>query len=208
MRDSPGIRTDPAIAEDDRGKATRLALLEATLAQLTERGVLTGLKLREVAEAVGVTSPNIYHHFESRQRLLREALNHQIDQLTAPIDMAVQGSFVEWRTAIFDLITSNRPLRLTALLALDDDPDYEPLELWPLAQEHYQRLTDEGELSDDFDTLAAHVLSLTMAMGLSIYGRAIARQVGIPEAELLARTRTMFVALMESLVDSVDDQDA
>ena len=208
MRDSPGISTNPAPTTDDRGKATRLALMEATLAQLTERGVLTGLKLREVAEAVGVTSPNIYHHFESRQRLLREALTHQIDLLTAPIGMAVQGSFVEWRTAIFDLIASNRPLRMTALLALDDDPDYEPLELWPLAQEHYQRLIDEGELPDDFDVLAAHVLSLTMAMGLSIYGGAVARQVGISEVELVARTRTMFVALMESLVNSLDEPDA
>lgn len=178
--------------------------MEATLSQLGDGGVLTGLSLREVAEAAGVTPPNIYHHFGSRRRLLRAALNHQLDQLTVPIEVAVHASFVEWRTLIFDLITSNPSLRMTALLALDDDADYEPLELWSLAEEHYQRLADEGGIPDDLDVLAAHVLSLTMAMGIAIYGSAVARQVGISEDELHQRTRAMYVELMESLVDRPD----
>jgi len=181
------------------GRATRVALMEATLEYLGERGVLGGFNMREVADAVGVTSANIYHHFGSRQGLLRNALAYQIDKLTDEIDVAVTGGYVEWRTAIFDLIQDHRPLRNTALLALDDDLAYEPLALWDLATEHYERLIDEHDLDEDFDYLAAHVLTLTMSMGVAIYGDAVARQMGIDRDELVERTRAMFVDVVEGL---------
>ncbi len=173
--------------------------MEATLEYLGERGVLGGFNMREVADAVGVTSANIYHHFGSRQGLLRSALTYQIDQLTDEIDVAVTGGYVEWRTAIFDLIQDHRPLRNTALLALDDDLAYEPLALWDLATEHYERLIDVHELDEDFDYLAAHALTLSMSMGMAIYGDAIARQMNIGREELLERARTMFVEMVKDL---------
>ena len=49
--------------------------MDAALDLLTERGVLAGLNLREVADRVGVTPANIYHLFGSRQGLLRAALD-------------------------------------------------------------------------------------------------------------------------------------
>lgn len=174
--------------------------MHAALAQLANRGVLAGLNMREVADDVGVTPANIYHHYGSRRGLLRAALAHRVGQLTSTIDVAVKGSFVQWRTGIFDLILDNPSLRSTALLALDDDPDYEPLELWDLAQEHYARLIEEGELPADFDVLSVHLLTLTMAMGVAIYGDAVSSQVGISREELNGRARTMFVTMLERLV--------
>jgi len=182
--------------------------MEAALAHIAERGVLAGLNMREVADAVGVTPANIYHHFGSRQGLLRAALTHQIEQLTAPIDAAVTEPYAEWRTAIFDLIQENPPLRNTALLALDDDPAYEALVLWELAAEHYQRLIDEGDLPEGFDYLAAHVLTLSMSMGVAIYGAAVSRQMGLTPSEVVERTRALFVEVVKGLSSGRDEPPA
>jgi len=190
------------------GRVTRVALMEAALAHIAKRGVLAGLNMREVANDVGVTPANIYHHFGSRQELLRAALTHQIDKLTAPIDSAVTAPYAEWRTAIFDLVQDNPPLRTTALLALDGDPSYEPLPLWELAVEHYERLIAEGDLPEGFDYFAAHVLTLSMSMGVAIYSDAIAHQAGIDPDEVVERTRAMFVQVVEGLSSRHDEPDA
>ena len=55
--------------------------MDAALDLLTERGVLAGLNLREVADRVGVTPANIYHLFGSRQGLLRAALTRDLAQM-------------------------------------------------------------------------------------------------------------------------------
>jgi AcrR family transcriptional regulator len=52
----PPAPPDPPPAD----ASTREALLDAALAQLRTKGVLAGLNLREVADAVGVTPANIY----------------------------------------------------------------------------------------------------------------------------------------------------
>jgi len=188
------------------GRVTRAALMEAALAHIADRGVLAGLNMREVANDVGVTPANIYHHFGSRQELLRAALTHQIEKLTEPIDLAVTAPYAEWRTAIFDLIQDNPPLRSTALLALDGDPSYEPLPLWELAVEHYERLIAEGDLPEGFDYFAAHVLTLSMSMGVAIYSDAVAHQAGIDREEVIERARTMFVKVVEGLSSSRHDE--
>jgi len=188
------------------GRVTRAALMEAALAHIADRGVLAGLNMREVANDVGVTPANIYHHFGSRQELLRAALTHQIEKLTEPIDSAVTAPYAEWRTAIFDLIQDNPPLRSTALLALDGDPSYEPLPLWELAVEHYERLIAEGDLPEGFDYFAAHVLTLSMSMGVAIYSDAVAHQAGIDREEVIERARTMFVKVVEGLSSSRHDE--
>ncbi len=186
--------------DDGAGRSTREALMEAALDHVQEHGVLAGLNLREVADAVGVTPANIYHYFGSRQGLLRAALNHEVQQLLGRIDVAVTGPYVDWRVGIFDLALDHPSFRTTALLALDGDPDYEPFALYDLAQEHYQRLIDEGGLPEDFDVVAGHLLSLSMAVGVAIYGDAVARQVGIDPVELRARARALFVTLTAALV--------
>lgn len=196
MPDAP----EPKGSSERHEHPTRIALMRAALDRLEGDGVLSGLKMREVAEVVGVTPANIYHHFDTKQGLLRAALHHEVEARTAEIDAAVHSAFVDWRTEIFDMVTTATSLRMTALLALDGDPAYEPLELWPLAQEHYGRLVEEGELPEDLDVVATHVLTLSVAMGVAIYGAAVAQQVGVTEDELRQRVRALFTRLLESMV--------
>ena len=125
-------------SEDAPTPSTRDALMDAALDLLTERGVLAGLNLREVADRVGVTPANIYHLFGSRQGLLRAALTRELAQMRTALAEAGPLPFVARRVRMFDVIGSRPRLALTALLALDDDPDYKPLPFIEATRAQYQ----------------------------------------------------------------------
>jgi AcrR family transcriptional regulator len=178
---------------------TRDALMDAALDQLTDKGVLAGLNLREVADAVGVTPANIYYYFGSRQGLLRAALSRETQALRGPIATASTGGFVDRRTAMFDAIGDLPKLVLTALLALDADPDYEPLPFLDATRDYYQGLIETGELPADLDIEAVHLIGLATSIGVAIYAEAAARQLDTSVDDLRARTRTVFEQMMRSL---------
>ena len=181
--------------------STRDALMDAALEQLQTKGVLAGLNLREVADAVGITPANIYYYFGSRQGLLRAALARETQRLAAPIAAASSGGFVERRLAMFDAIGSLHSLALTALLALDGDPDYEPLPFLEPTLAYYQSLIDAGELPADLDVEAIHLIGLATSIGSAIYAEAAARQLGTTPAELRERTRAVFEQMLRALTD-------
>ena len=178
---------------------TRDALMDAALEQLADKGVLAGLNLREVADAVGVTPANIYYYFGSRQGLLRAALARETALLGAPIAAASDGGFVERRTAMFDAIGAIPSLPLTALLALDGDPDYEPLPFIDATRAYYAGLIEAGDLPADLDVEAVHLIGLATSIGIAIYADAAARQLETPVDDLRARTRDIFERMMRSL---------
>lgn len=178
---------------------TRDALMDAALAQLADKGVLAGLNLREVADAVGVTPANIYYYFGSRQGLLRAALARETDRLKGPIASTSDGGFVDRRTAMFDAIGAIGSLPLTALLALDGDPDYEPLPFLEATRQYYQGLIDAGELPADLDIEAVHLIGLATSIGTAIYIEATARQLDTSVDDLHARTRAVFEQMMAAL---------
>lgn len=179
----------------NRGSA-RDALLDAAVAQLQQKGALAGLNLREVADAAGVTPANIYHLFGSRQGLLREALRREADGLLAPLAIAAEMDFVGRRLHMFDAILDNPVLRLTALLALDGDPEYEPLPFLDATREHYRRLVEDGTLPGDLDIEALHLLAVASSIAAAIYLEPAARQLDVPPDELRERIRTAFGRLL------------
>jgi AcrR family transcriptional regulator len=181
-------------------RSTREALMDAALEQLQTNGVLAGLNLSEVAEAVGVKPPNIYYYFGSRHGLLRAALARAAARLAAPLAEVSGMGFVERRTALFDAIGEIDFLPMTALLALDDDPEYQPLPFLDATRDYYQSLIDHGELPADIDIEAVHLVSLATSIGVAIYADVAARQVGVEPDVLRARARAVFETLMRSLV--------
>ncbi len=64
-------------------------LLRAALDQMTERGY-EGTSVRSIAQAVGVTVPALYYHFENKQALLVALLDHAMDILLTHVDAAVE----------------------------------------------------------------------------------------------------------------------
>jgi len=197
-------RRDPAPGE----RSTPDALMDAALDQLASKGVLAGLNLREVADAVGVTAPNIYYWFGSRQDLLRAALARETRRLEEPLAETGAEGFVARRLRMFDAIADTRPLTLTALLALDGDPDYRPLPYLDATLDRYRALVAEGELPADLDVEAAHLVSLATSIGVAIYADAVARQLGVAPGEVHERARAVFARMLEALVVAGADDEA
>jgi AcrR family transcriptional regulator len=82
---TPGRRTSrrrpsPAPADrtqrQPRGAARREAILDAAIDVLARKG-LRGVRLTDVAEAAGVTHPNVAYYFGSKERLLQEAVRER-----------------------------------------------------------------------------------------------------------------------------------
>jgi AcrR family transcriptional regulator len=179
--------------------STRDALMDAALDQLETKGVLAGLNLREVADAVGVTPANIYYHFGSREGLLRAALEREAQQLQRPLAAAAADGFVERRLAMFDAIGDIPTLALTALLAIDDDKGYEPLPFLDATRERYRELVDAGQLPADLDIDAAHLVGLATSIGVAIYADAVARQLDTTPEALRSRARRIFEQMMHAV---------
>jgi AcrR family transcriptional regulator len=184
------------------GPSTRDALMDAALAQLAGKGVLAGLNLREVADAVGVTPANIYHYFGSRQGLLRAALQRATAQLAAPMAASASAAFVERRLAMFDVISRTPELVYTALLAIDRDPSFELMPFLEATRASYRRQMDEGAIPADLDIEAAHLTSLAISIGFGIYSEVAARQLGVTVDELHARMRAAFERMLRGLVEA------
>jgi AcrR family transcriptional regulator len=195
---SVGTKTE----RDDR--SARDALLDATLQHLHTQGVLAGLNLRAVAETAGVTPANIYHYFGSRRGLLRAAIGREAEKLEQPLSEVSDAGFLARRTRMFDAILANPTLTLTSLLAIDGDPDYEPLPFLDATRAHYQALVARGDLRGDVDVEAAHLLALAMSIGVAIYAEAAARQMGTTTEDVHARTRAVFASMLEALVGGAE----
>lgn len=186
------------------GEDTRNALMDAAVEALTERGVLAGLNLREIADAVGVTPANIYHLFGSRQGLLRAALQRETNGLVEDIDEAKKLTFVNRRLHMFDAITANPRLALTALLAIDQDPEYRPLPFLDETRVDYEEGLAGGDIPEGIDIEAVHLLSLTVAIGMAVYGQSAARQIGVDVQELRRRMRSTFEDALCAMVNGSD----
>jgi AcrR family transcriptional regulator len=191
---------DPPAGPAER--STREALMDAALDLLEERGVLAGLNLREVAERVGVTPANIYHLFGSRQGLLRAALSRETDYLASAMTEIATLPYVERRTRMFDVIGERPRLALTALLALDGDPDYRPFPFLDATRARYRTQADAGEISPDLDAEAVHVFGLATSIAVAIYGDAAARQLGVTTKELRDRIRAILERVLDALVSA------
>jgi len=173
--------------------------MDAALAQLEQKGVLAGLNLREVADAVGITPANIYYYFGSRQGLLRAALARETHQLADPVKQAAELDFVGRRLLMFDAIGEHPALALTALLALDGGPDYRPLPFLEETRTYYAGLVEAGELPADLDVDAVHLLGLAVSIGVAIYAESAGRQLGTSVDDIRSRTKAVFEQMLAAV---------
>lgn len=179
--------------------------MDAALAQLRERGVLAGLNLREIADAVGVTPANIYYYFGDRQGLLRAAIGREVERLAEPMASLDDADLAQRRGLMFDAILELPMLPMSALLALDGDPDYEPLPFLDSTRDHHDREVASGGVSADVDLEAVHLVSLATSIGVAIYAEAVARQIGVERSELVARARAVLVQMIDAAVRPAEE---
>ena len=138
-------------------------LAAAVVDLIEEQGILAGVNLRALAERAGVHRGLVYHYFGSRRELLLAALRMHLPS-SSPItsDAGVPGDRL-YAAGVRD----NKPVRLMALLALDGDDSYEPLDKFGA----YKKPTTR-------DMAAA-----CLALGHALYRQPFASEMGIPQKQ-------------------------
>ena len=73
-----------------RDRATESLVREAALTLFAQRGY-HGTALRDIAGEVGIRTPSLYNHIESKQELLRGIVLSSTEQVWADFEAAVEG---------------------------------------------------------------------------------------------------------------------
>lgn len=157
--------------------STKELLENASLAMLNANGVLAGLNLREVAERAGVNRGLVYHHFGSRDQLLRSALKRdlrdRLNQVTEGLSLPFNARV---RQMMRTMIRHEPALRLALLLLLDGK---ERVKLAPLKDQWLRSFAQdvEGrELPADLDQEAFLVLVSALSYGYAVMRKSFAEE--------------------------------
>lgn len=111
----------------------RMALLDCAQKIALERG-LAGLTIQAVADAAGITKGGLFHHFSSRQALLKGMYEDIAGKLDLKVDQIIAADKNEWgcftRAYLGALLSPESlkrksPMALLAI-ALIDEPQLDP----------------------------------------------------------------------------------
>lgn len=184
----------------DRAR-TEADLLAAARRLIRRDGVLSGLNLNEVADEAGVNRGQIYQIYGSRKALLRAALAEALGRLAARRPNHWERDFAERRRAMMRLgIDEEASLHMLTLLVLDGDEDAHPMPAFELTKAALARDKETGALPADADGEALHVLTSAACAGYVIFRRALARDTGIPLAELDRRVFAAYDQMVDRIV--------
>jgi AcrR family transcriptional regulator len=81
----------PRRSQENRSRATRVALIEAAHRLFTERGY-ADVSAEEIVSAAGVTRGALYHHFEDKRDLFRATFEEVERNLTEEIALAIHNA--------------------------------------------------------------------------------------------------------------------
>jgi AcrR family transcriptional regulator len=88
LTDVPSTAAGPVAGTGDDGPRRRYdtaSLLDVAVQLFTERGY-DGTSMGDLAQASGLSKSSLYHHFSSREQLLRAALDRAVEPLFAVVD--------------------------------------------------------------------------------------------------------------------------
>jgi AcrR family transcriptional regulator len=87
LTDVPSTAPGPDAGADDghRRRYDTASLLDVAVRLFTERGY-DGTSMGDLAQASGLSKSSLYHHFSSREQLLRAALDRAVEPLFAVMD--------------------------------------------------------------------------------------------------------------------------
>ena len=186
-----------------RGRAeTEQKLIEVALNLIRQRGVLSGLNLKEVAEAAGVNRGNIYHYFGSRQELLRSAITRQFAAIIDSIKEAGPTTgFISRRVRNFlkhnqDNVSDSQ---LRALLVLDGDPNVDPIPMYEAHLSQLRKDVIDGAIDKRHDLDALQVALSAFGRGYRIFRLPYAKRVGVTPEELDQRVSRILASWLEAM---------
>ena len=196
------LRTEKA------AKDSSVTLLEqAALDQIEENGVLAGLNLREVAESAGVNRALVYHHFGSREELLRSALTRdlkeRLDQITQGLSLPFNPRV---RQMLRTMVQHQPALRLAMLLMLDGK---EPVRLAPLKDawlETFKEDQTQRNVDDSLDLEAFLVMISALSYGYALMRESFADEFDIDPVNLDWRLESVLEQLLSKFETGEKDQ--
>jgi AcrR family transcriptional regulator len=129
-------------------KTRREQIIDVTLDLVAEHGV-RDTTLSRIAAGVGITTPGLYAHFESRKEILLAALDDLFDNRTLPERHAGQGNALERIRAIerehSELLASDDDRSVMALFEFVAAPAQEGLRE-TLGRKHLARLQEMADI--------------------------------------------------------------
>ena len=186
-----------------RGRAeTEQKLIDVALDLIRQRGVLSGLNLKEVAEAAGVNRGNIYHYFGSRQELLRSAISQQFAAIVDSIKEAGPTSgFISRRLRNFLKHSQDNASdsQLRALLVLDGDPDVDPIPMYEAHLSQLRKDVIDGAIDKRHDLDALQVALSAFGRGYRIFRLPYAKRVGATPEELDQRVSRILASWLAAM---------
>jgi len=186
----------------------RCQILEAADAALARSGV-AGIRLQELARAVGMSHPTILHHFGSREGLVRAVVDRAMETLSDRLVEAIAQTedglappeAVEW---VFDVFGDQGMARQLTWLALSDE------EVDARGDHNLQRIAEaihplraaslaaKGRPAPSYeDTVFVVVLSAIGVIGTSILASPMLESAGLgDDPEALARFKQFLHRLL------------
>lgn len=202
MKDDRKAQVSRVDASSDVDESSQALLEQAALEILQERGVLAGLNLREVAERAGVNRALVYHHFGSREALLRSALRRDLDARLQEISEGLPLPFnARIRQLLRTLVRHQGAIRLALLLVLDGK---EPVRLAPLQDawlDSFRADQARGTIDADLDLEALLVLVSTLSYGYALLRDVFAEELEVSAVELDWRIDGLLERLLAARVE-------
>lgn len=191
---------DPPASCDARSAEERLK--QAAMVLIERDGILSGMRLSQLAADAGVNRALAYRYFGSRQQLLREALKWEAARVYPRMRARQsQASFVERRLQAFiDLTANPRAAKLMMTLVLDGD---ETVRVTPLHESTMARLETDvaaGDLPPDAPLKGIHAFGVAVALGYAVLRERLAEELDISTEELDKQVRAVRKAALDALV--------
>ncbi len=193
-KDSPRIRRTP--------EESRANILAAAESLLVEQGPQS-LRLADVAKAAGVANATVLHHFGSidavQQALMERMIADLVDSIMAveiPAD-APEEARAEGLKTLFDALETPGAARLAAWLELTDETRRLTVVREAVQEVAQKKISQAGvpeEIAEDMI-----LLSVTLALGVGLFGPSLGRLIGKPEGRARELTLQMLLANLQRL---------
>jgi AcrR family transcriptional regulator len=194
------VKKEPKTKQRRSRVETEQRLIDVALDLIRKNGVLAGLNLREVAEGAGVNRGNIYHHFGSRQELLRTAINRRFEAVVGSIVASKRNvPFVARRLGTFRNKDTLNDSQLRALLVLDGDDSVDPMPQFEGAISRLRQDVIDGDIHPGHDLEALHAALTALSRGYRIFRIPLAKRMGIGARELDARVTEIVRTWLEAM---------